>query len=51
MRQKVMVIDDSDRHIWELVTNVPIVHKNLSFVCAVLNFLLPGLGTLTAACV
>tara|TARA_B110000285_G_C14622657_1_gene379823 strand:+ start:75 stop:371 length:297 start_codon:yes stop_codon:yes gene_type:complete len=50
MRQKVMVIDDTDKQFWELVTNVPRVHKNLSFVCVVLNFFLPGFGTLTAAC-
>tara|TARA_B110001450_G_C17365879_1_gene377537 strand:+ start:221 stop:400 length:180 start_codon:yes stop_codon:yes gene_type:complete len=50
MRQKVLVVDDSDRQIFELMTNVPRVHKNLSFVCVVLNFFLPGLGTLVAAC-
>ena len=50
MRQKVLVVDDADRHIFELLTNVPRIHKNLSFVCCILNFFLPGLGTLVAAC-
>ena len=32
------------------MTNVPRIHKNLAFVCAFLNVLIPGLGTLVAAC-
>ena len=50
MRQKVLVIDDADRHIFELVTNVPAISKNLSYVCCILNLFLPGFGTLVAAC-
>ena len=32
------------------MTNVPRVKKNVAFVCAVLNVIIPGLGTLVAAC-
>ena len=50
LNNKVMVLDDIDRHMWELMTNVPKVHKNIAFVCAFLNVIIPGLGTLIAAC-
>ncbi len=49
-QQKVMVIDDMDRHVWELISNVPYVSKAVAVVAAVLNFLFPGLGTVVAAC-
>ena len=35
---------------WELMTNVPKISKNIAYVCAVLNVVIPGLGTLVAAC-
>ena len=50
MRTKVLVVDDADRHIFELLTNVPKIDKPVAVFCAVLNFLLPGLGTLVATC-
>ena len=50
IRNKVMIVDDVDRQVWELVTNVPRVNKILSYVCAFLNLILPGWGTLIAEC-
>ena len=50
MRNKVLVVDDVDRQVWELATNVPRIGKNIAFACAVLNVIIPGLGTLVAAC-
>ena len=32
MNQKVMVIDDVDRQVWELVSNVPTVNKPVAVV-------------------
>ena len=49
-QQKVLVVDDVDRQVWGLVSNVPLVSKPVAVVCAVLNFFVPGLGTLVAAC-
>ena len=49
-KNKVAVIDDVDKQVWELMTNVPKVSKPIAFGCAFLNLLFPGLGTLTAAC-
>ena len=50
MNDKVLVVDDSDRQIWELVTNVPRLSKTTAILCAFLNFILPGSGTMYAAC-
>ena len=50
MKNKVLIIDDSDRHIYELLTNVPRLDIKVAGVCTVLNFFLPGFGTLVAAC-
>ena len=48
-QQKVMVVDDIDRQVWALVSNVPYVTKPVAIIAAILNFLLPGLGTAIAA--
>ena len=50
IQQKVMVIDDVDRQVWEAVSNVPYVSKVVAVIAAVLNFIFPGFGTMVAAC-
>ena len=50
MQQKVLVVDESDRQIWSLVTNVPLVSIYVAVIAAIFNFLLPGFGTAIAAC-
>jgi hypothetical protein len=35
---------------WELVTNVPSVPKYIAFIAALINFVIPGLGTCITAC-
>jgi len=35
---------------WAIVSNVPQVSKPIAVIQAVLNFILPGLGTMVAAC-
>ena len=35
--------------VWELVTNVPILPNKWAYACFILNLLLPGTGTITAA--
>ena len=49
-QQKVLVVDDVDRQVWELVSNVPLVSKPVAIVAAVMNVLLPWFGTAIAAC-
>ena len=50
MQQKVMVIDDVDRQVWELVSNVPTVSKPIAAIQALLNLIFPGVGTWVTAC-
>ena len=35
---------------WELVSNVPYVPKHIAFISALINFVIPGLGTCITAC-
>ena len=50
MRQKVMVVSEADAKIWELVSDVPKVGKPMAVVVTILNFMIPGLGTILATC-
>ena len=45
-----MVVDSVDKKIWEMITEMPFVSKFVAVICAVLNILIPGLGTAVAAC-
>ena len=50
MKTKVMVVGDNDREIWRLMTEVPNVNKFVAIFFAILNVILPGFGTMFAAC-
>ena len=50
MQQKVMVVDDVDRQVWELVSNVPHVSKPIAVAQFIINLILPGFGTCISAC-
>ena len=50
IKEKVMIVDDQDRQIWEMMTNVPLVTKPVAIISAILNLILPGFGTVLAAC-
>ena len=45
-----MVVDEVDRKVWELVSDVPLVHKYLSIFVALINLIFPGFGTMIASC-
>ena len=49
-QNKVMVVDDVDRQVFELVSNVPYNSKPVAIVVALFNFIFPGFGTLISAC-
>ena len=36
---------------WQLMTDVPVVHNILAYIFLALNIVLPGIGTVSAACV
>jgi len=44
-----VTIGEEDVRVWELVTNVPVLPNNWAYACFILNLLLPGTGTITAA--
>tara|TARA_B110000285_G_C14686202_1_gene406977 strand:+ start:53 stop:214 length:162 start_codon:yes stop_codon:yes gene_type:complete len=50
MQQKVLIVDDLDRQVWMLVSNVPYVSKPVAVVAAIFNVLIPGFGTVIASC-
>tara|TARA_B110000285_G_C14670235_1_gene400000 strand:- start:215 stop:379 length:165 start_codon:yes stop_codon:yes gene_type:complete len=45
-----LVVDDVDRQVWELVSNVPYTSKPVAVVVGLFNLFFPGFGTLIAAC-
>ena len=45
-----MKVPDQDLKIWQMVTDVPLVNKILAVVFCVINIILPGFGTMFAAC-
>ena len=45
-----IVVDDVDKQVWELVSNVPHVSKPIAVVQCIFNVVLPGFGTCIAAC-
>ena len=46
-----MVVDDVDRQVWELMSNVPYVNKPVAIVSGIVNIVFPGFGTWITACV
>ena len=49
-QEKVVVLDDYDKQAWEIISNVPHVTKPIAFVAAFFNIIIPGIGTVIAAC-
>ena len=45
-----MKVDARDQQMWDLVTEVPRLHKALAVILALLNVVFPGWGTMMAAC-
>ena len=50
MEKKVLVRNQDDDLIWEKLKNVPKLNKPIAVFCAVVNIILPGFGTIVAAC-
>ena len=50
MRDKVIKVDENDTMMWIHLTDVPNVSKPVAVIQAILNFILPGIGTMVAAC-
>ena len=50
IKTKVLVVDENDKLFWFYVTNVPKMPIHFAALAAVLNLLIPGLGTIFCAC-
>ena len=50
INNKILVVDDIDRQVWEYATLVPRVNKIVAIISLVVNLILPGFGTLITAC-
>lgn len=44
-----MTIGEKDKRAWELIKAVPRLSKSLGYICAVINLVIVGLGTIIAA--
>ena len=42
MKNKIMAIDDKDRQVWTLITDVPKLNIMWAVVCFILNVIVPG---------
>lgn len=42
MKERVIDIDDKDRQVWALITDVPKVKTPWQYVCFILNVIIPG---------
>jgi hypothetical protein len=42
MQERVISIDDKDRQVWALITDVPKVKTPWQYVCFILNVIIPG---------
>ena len=42
MRNKLMAIDDKDRQVWELITDVPKLSMLWAVACFIVNIIVPG---------
>ena len=50
LKNKVAVVDDIDKQVWELVSNMPAINKPLAVIITLFNLILPGIGTILASC-
>ena len=44
-------VNDADKELWGIVADVPRLHGVWPYICAILNVVLPGSGTMLASCV
>ncbi len=42
MKERVIDIDENDRRVWEIITEVPAMKAPMQYVCFLLNVLIPG---------
>ena len=50
LQKRVMKVDVYDQQVWDIVRDVPRVNNVVAVIAAILNLILPGFGTIVAAC-
>eukprot|EP00352_Strombidinopsis_acuminata_P002345 CAMPEP_0176377566 /NCGR_PEP_ID=MMETSP0126-20121128/28982_1 /TAXON_ID=141414 ORGANISM="Strombidinopsis acuminatum, Strain SPMC142" /NCGR_SAMPLE_ID=MMETSP0126 /ASSEMBLY_ACC=CAM_ASM_000229 /LENGTH=76 /DNA_ID=CAMNT_0017739463 /DNA_START=49 /DNA_END=276 /DNA_ORIENTATION=+ len=49
LKAHALPIDETDKIVWMLLTDVPKMSTTTAFICLFLNIILPGFGTMFAA--
>ena len=42
MKENVIAIDEKDKQVWQLITDVPKVKTPFQYICFLLNVIIPG---------
>ena len=50
MNNKLIKVGDRDKQAWDMVREVPKINKYLAILFAIVNIVMPGWGTMFAAC-
>ena len=50
VKRRLLSVENDDRDMWDIATNVPKVSKPIAVAACVCNFIFPGSGTMLAAC-
>ena len=49
-KNSALTINEADKKLWAVVTKVPLLAQHFAYMCAILNCILPGAGTILATC-
>ena len=49
-KNSAMTINEADKKLWAVVSNVPLLPQHFAYMCAIMNCILPGSGTILATC-
>ena len=50
-KRAAFLVNEADKELWSIVSDVPRLQGVWPYVCAILNVVLPGAGTMLASCV
>ena len=50
LRVAALTIDQQDMRAWDLISDVPVLPNLIAYVVLLLNIIIPGSGTILAAC-
>ena len=50
-KRAAFLVNEADKELWSIVSDVPRLTEVWPYICAILNVVLPGAGTMLASCV